>query len=241
MWCSDRSKLSVIILKEKNLLRHNGCILWVAIVRARHWKKLYIVHSSRKNYTKSIGELYVSKTVLESAIFALNVWLEIPDGLVRLYAWMDLRPCPDRLSSWGFVPVANFDEVTWPWRAYPCTVHVRFQSLLPSIIYAHTSPLSIGLSANKSSYCNTESKICWAPSMIKLLFSMFKRIASFYHLSLKASPHMADTFCTKRFWYLLVEVVHFLTKHIFSEFIVSIFPLNWLNMLYYRPTQIMYN
>ena len=70
------------------------------------------MHRSRKNYTKSIGELYVSKTVLKSAIFALNVWLEIPDGLVRLYAWMDPRPCPDRLSSRGFVPVANFDEVT---------------------------------------------------------------------------------------------------------------------------------
>ena len=72
----------------------------------------YIVHKSRKNYTKSIGESYVPKTVLKSAIFGLNVWLEIPDGLVRLYAWMDLGPCPDRLSSRGFVPAANFDEVT---------------------------------------------------------------------------------------------------------------------------------
>ena len=42
-------------------------------------------------------------------------------------------PCQGlkRLPWCGFMPIANLDEVTWPWRAYIYRVYARFQSLLP--------------------------------------------------------------------------------------------------------------
>ena len=53
---SQRSGLSVFILKRKDLLEGDVCILYVTIVHVRHRKNLFTMHRSRKKYTKPMCE-----------------------------------------------------------------------------------------------------------------------------------------------------------------------------------------
>ena len=100
--CSDRPELSVVVLKEKKNLfwLHSlgGHSLYQAL------KETTLCTGLVKNYTKSIGESYVSKTVLKCLA---------PDTRwVSKAICMDGSQAMSRQSSRGFVPAANFDEVT---------------------------------------------------------------------------------------------------------------------------------
>ena len=103
------------------------------------------------------------------------------------HGWIPGHAQTDCQSSRGFVPVTNFDEVVWPWRAYPRMVRICAFPISPpsSIIYSHThthphthihtlthTPTHTHTLARTHPYTHTHSSVSYACRCILVIFQL---------------------------------------------------------------------
>ena len=85
--------------------------------------------------TQSQSANRMSPKQLQKVLFLPKICLARDTWWVSKAICMDGSQAMPRQTVFArFLPVANLDEVTWPWRAYPRTLHARFQSLLPPLL-----------------------------------------------------------------------------------------------------------